>query len=222
MPARSAPILGLAPASASLLASVLAAALALSGCGWMTGSRQTAGERSPAAGETRLTPGPALNPFAPASVRLYPLTHAQPMGPGGRPVLVVHVEVKDAWGDSIKSAGEMVVRVAPLSGWSGLTRDAAAKDAGKDAGRGPGSAREEPSRWRIDMTEAELNSAWFDPATRTYQVRLSNLPAWMEEGIRQGAGKDGSDRTLRITAEFTALNAEGQVKTFYDELDLRL
>lgn len=208
MPARSAPILGLAPASASLLASVSAAALvmALAGCGWMTGSRQTAGVRSPAAGETRLTPGPALNPFAPASVRLYPLTHAQPMGPGGRPVLVVHVEVKDAWGDSIKAAGEMVVRVAPLSGW-GAARE--------------GETRE-PSRWRIDMIDAELNSAWFDPATRTYQVRLSNLQTWMEEGIRQGAGKDGSDRTLRITAEFTALNAEGQVKTFYDELDLRL
>lgn len=178
----------------------------LAGCGWMTGSRQTSGERTPGAGETRLTPGPALNAFAPASVRLYPLTHAQAVGPAGRPVLVVHVEVKDAWGDSIKAAGEMVVRVAALSGW-GAAREGEKRD---------------PSRWRIDMTDPELNSAWFDPATRTYQVRLSTLPAWMEEGIRQGAGKDGSDRALRITAEFTALNAEGQVKTFYDELDLRL
>jgi hypothetical protein len=204
MPARSAPIFGLAPALLAALA--LTTALTFSGCGWMAGSRQTAGQRSPAAGETRLTPGPTLNAFAPAAVRLYPLTHAQPTGPGGRPVLVVHVEVKDGWGDSIKAPGELVVRVAPLSGW-GAARE--------------GETRE-PSRWRVDMIDAELNSAWFDPATRTYQVRLSNLPTWMEEGIRQGAGKDGNDRSLRITAEFTALNAQGLVKTFYDELDLRL
>lgn len=124
--------------------------------------------------------------FAPASMRVYPLTHIERSGEDGAR-LVLHLELRDAWGDTVKGIGSLQVQ---------LLR-------GGDLG---GGGRDE-RMWEVDMRDPEANALYYDPATRTYRVQLRDLPQWAQAQSGQGGVRvlavlrtpapDGSERYLR-------------------------
>ncbi len=107
-------------------------------------------------------PAPVNSPFSPRSVRIYPLTRIESDAKGPR--VVCYVEFKDAWGDTTKSTGTLIIALyRPVGGVE------------------PGMERQERS-WEIDLNDLEKNALLFDPATRTYRLSLRDLPDWLVPG----------------------------------------
>lgn len=97
--------------------------------------------------------------FAPTSARVHPLTRVV-TDQRGRAAIDLHVELTDRWGDTVKSTGKLrleLFRVAP----------------GVDA------SRQRERTWEIDLSNLSRNAELFDPATRTYRVRLEEAPGWL-------------------------------------------
>lgn len=123
-------------------------------------------ESMPATGQ--LTGGP----FAPASMRVYPLTQIERTGEG-EARLVLHLELRDAWGDTVKGIGNLQVQL--LRGGAGGGRD--------------------ERMWEVDMRDPASNALYYDPATRTYRVQLRDLPDW---AVAQSEREGGSVRVLAV------------------------
>ena len=54
------------------------------------------------------------HPFDPVSLRVHPLTHVDASGPGAGPdqcLLVLHLELKDAYTDAVKGVGPLTVEL---------------------------------------------------------------------------------------------------------------
>jgi len=134
--------------------------------------------------------GEAGGPFAPASMRIYPLTHLE-RDPSGEARLILHLEMRDRWGDTVKGIGRLQVQ---------LLR-------GGELGGAGGDERE----WVIDLRDPETNALYFDPATRTYRVQLRDLPAWAEATV------DGAGPPVRLLAVFTTPGADGATRYLRDE-----
>ena len=145
------------------------------------------------------------HPFAPASVSIFPLTQLQ-LDDAGEPWLLLFVELQDRWGDPVKATGWLTVFLEPER---------------PDVDRS-----EHEARWDIDLTDASINSALFDPVTRTYRVQLGGLPdraAPMAERSEQrlGGGKpDGQRSRLRLRAMFRTLDASGERQEFWSTFDI--
>lgn len=167
---------------------VLGMALAPSGCapGSMGGSD----------GPTRAgadTP----NPFAPASVRAHPLTHLD-RDDEGKPIIVLHAELRDRWGEPCKGAGTLVVELYRPSS-------------------GPASGLETQELvWEVDLSDLDLNVRLYDPATRTYRLQLSDLPGWITVGDQEGA-----DRRVRLNVVLTTTGPQGVQVVLEDAYVLR-
>lgn len=116
-------------------------------------------------------------PFAPKAMRIHPLTH-QEIGAEGNARVVLHVELKDAWGDTVKGIGRIQAQV-----W----RD--------------GESPERSVKWDVDLRSLDDNARFYDPATRTYRIVLAGLPGWLDEAVRAGKGGVGRLRVLFLTAE---------------------
>ena len=101
-------------------------------------------------------------PFGPDDMRVHPLTHAEIVD--GRPRLVVHMEINDAWGDSVKGLGTVGIELSRI-------------------GAGVG---EDQTRWDIDIGGVERNVSYFDGVTRTYRFVLTGVPSWFG---REGRGR---------------------------------
>lgn len=157
-------------------------------------------------GRTRFDVVPDEYPFAPASIRVYPLTHVSraPSGPtstgsgagAGLPdapastapmsVLVCHVEMLDAWGESTKGVG--LLRL-------GVVRRAA-------GGRVVEQVDFEP----LDLRDLARNYQLYDRSTRTYRVQLVELPAWVVEGLGGGGGAGSA----AVRAELVVPTTDGE------------
>lgn len=95
------------------------------------------------------------------SLRVHPLTRI--VAESGKPEIVLHIELRDAWGDSTKGTGALAVRLfGPSGGMSG-------------------GSSQVLQRWDIDLSNLDTNAAMFDPATRTYRVQLTGGPDWLAE-----------------------------------------
>lgn len=116
-------------------------------------------------------------PFAPHSMRIHPLTHAE-LDAEGEPRVVLHVELKDAWGDTVKGIGRVHAQV-----WA------------------DGRSVDTATRWDVDLRALHDNAAFHDPATRTYRIILAGLPAWLADAVRQGAPRPARVRVLFLTAD---------------------
>lgn len=119
------------------------------------------------------------NPFTPVSLRIHPLTHVDslPGRPGGSCVIVLHFELKDRYGDSVKAPG--LVRVE-------LAKPAQGALAGMES-------RE--LTWEMpEFINADENFKRFDSPTRTYRVTLG-APSW----VCQDAGARGT-QWLKVRA----------------------
>ena len=148
-------------------------AATLAGCSMFTSS-----PTPPSSSPTR--PVPASNPFAPVGLRVHPLTRTV-INKEGKPELVVHLELRDAWGDSTKGVGALLIRVfGPASGPAG-------------------GAAAPLQRWDIDLSNLDTNAAMFDPATRTYRMQLTGAPDWLTELASTTPGKSKPRVILQAT-----------------------
>jgi hypothetical protein len=114
----------------------------------------------------------ASYPFAPTGLRVHPLTHIDPgwEREGQSPAnaqLVLHFELLDRYGDSVKGLGTVHVEVY---------RPGAAV---------PGTETQDLA-WDVDgMNTPEANTRRFDMATRTYRIPLV-APTWIAESAQKG------------------------------------
>lgn len=129
-------------------------------------------------------------PFAPRVMRVHPLTHTE-VDNQDQARIVLHVELKDSWGDTIKGVGALQVQLR-------------------------GSESQERMRWDIDLRDLDSNVGYFDSATRTYRVVLGGLPDWLDSAVRTGDGSRGRIRVLFRTAM-----ADGEAVVLQDEYVLR-
>lgn len=116
-------------------------------------------------------------PFAPKAMRIHPLTHAE-TDAQGQARIILHVELKDAWGDTVKGIGRVQAQI-----W----RD--------------GQTAEQATRWDIDLRGLNANADYYDPATRTYRIVLSGLPGWLSGAVRAGVGDQARLRVLYLTTD---------------------
>lgn len=122
-------------------------------------------------------------PFSPANVRIHPLTHVEAAAKGS--FVVLHLEIKDRYGDSIKWLGSAKVKLyQPGSASTGEAIET------------------EALAWDITETNtADGNARVFDPATRTYRVRLE-APAWVARVLERDPSADRMP-WLRLRVSFT-------------------
>lgn len=120
-------------------------------------------------------------PFAPKAMRVHPLTHAE-VDAEGEPRVMLHIELKDAWGDTVKGVGRVQVR---------LWRDAPTT----------GQSADQTTRWDIDLRALNDNDEFHDPATRTYRIVLAGLPGWLSEAVRSGGTEKARLRVLFLTTD---------------------
>jgi hypothetical protein len=159
------------------------AAIALSACAFRPGQSLD----SPGGPETD-TP----YPFAPASIEIHPLTRLT-QDTSQRPLIICHVECRDAWGDTSKAFGALRVLL-----YRGTPGD-------------PLGVQE--LRWDVDLTDLDRNAALFDPATRTYRLPLQDVPEWAGIGSAPGG-------RLRLRAVLDTVDARGRPTSIEDEFVL--
>lgn len=161
------------------MAGVLMSVLVGGGCGVIGGAERWEGDAT-------------VGPFAPARLRLHPLSHLERDEAGLPKRLVCHAEFQDRWFDSVKACGVMEVQLYRGSATPGMD--------------------EQVARWSVDLTNLEANARWFDPVTRTYRVQL-DLPAWTERA---------TTGSMRLRAEYVPQTKEGTAEMrLRDELVVR-
>lgn len=171
----------------TLCAAALLAALALPACQGSVIFR----EQVVRTDDNLAVPGP----FRPAAMRVHPLTHTETRA-DDQPVMVLHIELKDPWGDTVKGIGQVQVQL----------RQATATSTIGDRG----------TRWDIDLREIQENIAYFDSATRTYRIVLGELPDWLAQSVLEAAPIPARVRVLFRTAK-----ADGEPVVLQDEFIMR-
>lgn len=136
-------------------------------------------------------------PFAPSSVRIYPLTRLD-RDASGQPVIIVYMETVDRWGDFTKALGTLELRVyagdRALEGWPETL---------------------ELSWPGIALTDLEENAAWYDPASKMYRFTLGGLSrsprisGAANELLDHSAGTT-TIRRLRVVAALTTAGPDGR------------
>lgn len=149
------------------------------------------------------TPAPSevpLNtwPFAPATLRIYPLTHLE-RGDDNKGRIIAHIELKDRWGDSTKGVGGL--RLALYGPGQGQ----------------PGGASVQLAKWEINLADMAKNAALFDPATRTYRVQLTGVPEWIGRLAVGGDAAKGLVSSVTIQATLSIVGPDGRVADLKDE-----
>lgn len=133
-------------------------------------------------------------PFAPELVRVYPLTHVD-TDEQGRGRIVLHVELRDRWGDTVKGAGLLQVQLL------------------RGTGLGESGPSEEQVRWEIDLRDPDENAAFYDPSTRTYRVPLGDVPDWLKRSVGEASG----GRRVTLSVIFRTPDGVGRERVLTDE-----
>ena len=136
-------------------------------------------------------------PFRPAVMRVHPLTHTE-LDAQGEPVMILHVELKDPWGDTVKGVGQLQVQLRKGSSTSVV------------GDRG--------TRWDIDLRDIETNVSYFDSATRTYRIVIGGLPKWLEKSVRD---RESEQMSARVRVLFRTSKADGEPVVLQDEYLMR-
>jgi len=168
-------------------------------------------------------------------MRIYPLTHiergsppppppANPTGPSPAdnipPHLVIpkpddvrliaHLEFRDAWGDSTKAVGSLVILLyGPNSNADAARGTTTTPNDGDD----PDAVAPEVQqrRYDIDLSDLKRNAELYDPATRTYRIPLSGLPEWILNSTPE------TDLRITLRAEVRSPRADGNTVLLVDE-----
>ncbi|MDX2131604.1 MAG: hypothetical protein SFY69_06105 [Planctomycetota bacterium] len=143
-------------------------------------------------------------PFDPVALRIHPLTHIERGGPGVGPdecLLILHLELSDAYADPVKGLGSLTVE---------LFRP----------GAGPTPGMESQSRrWAVpNFSDPPANSARFDPATRTYRVPLV-VEAWVFDWLDPANAplRNGAPAWVKVRAVLETADAAGAPLLLADE-----
>lgn len=164
----------------------------------------------PAPDQTPVDPNLKLamgNPFAAASIRVHPLTqldvHPQKADgtPDSMPRIVLHVEARDAYGDTVKALGT-------------LRAELYAPGSGVEAGMETRIAEWE----QVALRDPAQNARRFDQATRTYRLQLGGtgkLAEWAKSTTTGPAG------WLKLKVMFATLDPAGKPITLVDEFVLQ-
>lgn len=139
-------------------------------------------------------------PFSPKAMRIHPLTHAETDAEGNQR-LVLHLELKDAWGDTVKGIGRVQARVDRDGGPAGQT----------EAGT---------TRWDIDLRSLDDNASFHDPATRTYRIVLGGLPRWLAGAVAADA-EPAVPVAARVRVLFLTADTDGTPVVLRDEMTIR-
>jgi len=131
-------------------------------------------------------------PFTPRVMRVHPLTHPE-VDAQGNARIVLHVELKDAWGDTVKGIGRVQAQ---------LWRENQSAD--------------NATRWDIDLRGLGDNADFHDPATRTYRIVLAGLPVWFNDAVR-----DGTPTPARLRVLFLTADVNGTPVVMRDEITIR-
>lgn len=134
-------------------------------------------------------------PFRPVVMRVHPLTHTE-IGSNGEAVMILHVELKDPWGDTVKGVGQLQVQLRKQSATSMV------------GNRG--------TRWDVDLRDIEVNVSYFDSATRTYRIVIGGLPGWLADSVKANEAVGARVRVLFRTAK-----ADGEAVVLQDEYVMR-
>ncbi|MEM1184165.1 MAG: hypothetical protein AAGI53_04095 [Planctomycetota bacterium] len=175
--------------------------IAVVGFAMLFGCDSTRGGALPSDGSGVLGPDDVdrlelLGPFAPESMRVFPLTHAEVTPEGGAQV-VLHLELRDRWGDTVKGTGQVKVRLYRGSANSGGLL---------------GSARQRQElTWDVDLTDLGLNAVLYDPSTRTYRIVLGELPEWAA-----GLATGGGNQAVTLVVVWIGRDSEGDVISLRD------
>lgn len=129
------------------------AILLLPGC-----SASTSGARPPADPDPAVLRSDVRTPFAPARMRVHPLTALSRDDQGER-IIILYVELLDEWDDGVKGVG--ILRAEVTDG-------------------------DQTRQWNVDLFDMAINGPAYDPHTRTYRFVLGQLPAWVASGTRVG------------------------------------
>lgn len=146
-------------------------------------------------GAAQASPDPATPaaacPFEPAVARVHPLTHVDARSPGvaaDKCLLVLHLELRDQFGDAVKGVGDLKVELYKPG-----------------PGTSPGMETQ-AMVWEVPaFAQAEANSARFDPATRTYRLPLV-ADRWVAQWLSAegGALRAGSPAWLKVRVVLAA------------------
>lgn len=128
-------------------------------------------------------------PFAASRAVISGLTHFDRTADGSWEI-VLHLELIDRFGDRVKAVGLLSARL-----FVGAT---------------------ERVSWDLDLSDPERNSAYFDPATGTYRVRLGDLP---EAVVAVAAGR-GPEPSAVLGVAFATADARGRERSLRDEFRL--
>lgn len=126
-------------------------------------------------------------PFAPDAMRVHPLTHTENVG--GETRLVVHIELSDGWGDTVKGLGTIRAELERVD---------------------VQSLGDASTTWDIDVSGIEDNMSYFDSVTRTYRFVFTGVPAWFDE-LARGRLRV-LFRTAKTNGEVSVLRDEYEVR----------
>lgn len=143
-----------------------------------------------------------LHPFAPATLRIHPLTQidadAQKAdgSPDPNPRLVVFMELKDRFGDTVKALGTFHAE---------LIRPG--------EGALPGMEQSVMEWNEASFASPETNSGRFDPATRMYRIQLTG-PEWLKTW--KSTAKEGPAGWLKLRVVYSTTNTDGDPMVLED------
>ncbi|MEQ8770229.1 MAG: hypothetical protein RIB60_06940 [Phycisphaerales bacterium] len=144
----------------------------------------------------------APGPFEPVAIRVFPLTRLDRDDDGAARV-VLHLEMKDEWGDTVKGVGQLTVQLL------------------RPAGTASGEGRDEV-RWDVAMWSDEDNARYYDPSSRTYRIVLGDVPGWVEAMMPDADGVPAPGAgSVRLTAQLETPRSDGTMRRLWDEAELR-
>lgn len=158
-------------------------ALVLASCGFQPKARP--GRDVPA--------GSVRSPFAPASIKLHPLTRID-RDPEGKPMIVAYLDIRDEWDDPTKAYGTLQVQ---------LYRPAGGPVSGMD---------EQELTWDPELNNLDANSRLYDPVTHMYRLPLLDAPEW----VIPEQGRDAPRLRLRVI--LNTFGPAGEARQLEDDL----
>ena len=188
--------------------------IGLVACGLTAGCAFDDGD---ARGPAVTPPGGAVvaSPFSPAGLRVLPLTHFERTDEG-RDRVMLFFELVDQWGDTVKGAGRLEIRVSP-EGDGPVSGPMSGGGASARANAGPAS-----SEWKIDLTDLDRNASLYDPSTRAYRLALKDLPRWMRAiASPEGQASESVGGGAAIEVYFRTVGADGRPAVLRDRFVLR-
>lgn len=150
-------------------------------------------------------PMPATpHPFDPVSLRIHGLTHIDPTGPKVEPdqsLLVLHFELKDRYGDTVKGLGPLKIELYKPG-----------------AGVAPGIETQALSWALPDFADPDANAARFDTATNTYRIPLI-AGRWADQWLdpANDAVRERAPAWLKVRATLSSKDADGLPVLLADE-----